>query len=52
VGVTLAALALLGSLGAHLGGARRLRGAARVLLWGAAAMAITAGIGGLVGSAV
>ena len=52
VGVTLAALAMLGSLGAHLGGARRARGAARVLVWGAAAMAITAGIGGLVGSAV
>jgi VIT1/CCC1 family predicted Fe2+/Mn2+ transporter len=52
VGVTLAALAVLGSIGAHLGGARRGRGAARVLVWGAAAMAITAGIGGLVGSAV
>jgi VIT1/CCC1 family predicted Fe2+/Mn2+ transporter len=49
--VTLAALALLGYVGAHLGGARRLRGATRVLIWGAAAMAITAGIGGLVGSA-
>jgi VIT1/CCC1 family predicted Fe2+/Mn2+ transporter len=52
VGVTLAALTLLGTLGAHLGGARRLRAAARVLVWGAAAMAITAGIGSLVGSAV
>jgi len=52
VAVTLAALALLGSLGAHLGGADRVRGAARVLVWGAAAMAITAGIGAIVGSAV
>ena len=52
VAVTLAALALLGYLGAQLGGARRLRGAMRVLVWGAAAMAITAGIGALVGAAV
>jgi VIT1/CCC1 family predicted Fe2+/Mn2+ transporter len=52
VAVTLAALALLGSLGAHLGGAGRVRAAARVLVWGAAAMAITAGIGAIVGSAV
>lgn len=50
--VTLAALALLGYLGAHLGGARRLRAALRVLVWGAVAMAITSGIGALVGSAV
>jgi len=50
--VTLAALVVLGSLGAHLGGAGRARGAARVLVWGTAAMAITAGIGGLVGSAI
>jgi len=50
--VTLLALVLLGWLGAHLGGAPRLRAAARVLLWGAAAMAITSGIGALVGSAV
>jgi vacuolar iron transporter family protein len=52
VAVTLAALAVLGSLGAHLGGAGRVRGSARVLVWGAAAMAITAGIGAIVGSAV
>ena len=52
VAVTLAALALLGYLGARLGGARRLRAALRVLVWGAVAMAITSGIGALVGSAV
>jgi VIT1/CCC1 family predicted Fe2+/Mn2+ transporter len=52
VAVTLAALALLGGLGARLGGARRMRAAARVLVWGAAAMAITSGIGALVGAAV
>jgi VIT1/CCC1 family predicted Fe2+/Mn2+ transporter len=50
--VTLAALALLGYVGAQLGGARRLRAALRVLVWGAVAMAITSGIGALVGSAV
>jgi VIT1/CCC1 family predicted Fe2+/Mn2+ transporter len=49
--VTLAALALLGGLGARLGGARRMRAAMRVLVWGAAAMAITSGIGALVGAA-
>jgi VIT1/CCC1 family predicted Fe2+/Mn2+ transporter len=48
---TVAALALLGDLGARLGGAPRLRAVARVLLWGVLAMAITAGIGALVGSA-
>jgi VIT1/CCC1 family predicted Fe2+/Mn2+ transporter len=52
VAVTLAALALLGGLGARLGGARRMRGAARVLGGGGAAMAITSGIGALVGAAV
>jgi VIT1/CCC1 family predicted Fe2+/Mn2+ transporter len=48
---TVAALALLGDLGARLGGAPRLRAVARVLLWGVLARAITAGIGALVGSA-
>jgi len=49
--VTLVALALLGDTGARLGGARRLRGTLRVLGWGAVAMAVTAGIGALVGTA-
>jgi vacuolar iron transporter family protein len=49
---TVGALALLGTLGAHLGGARRVRAATRVLVWGAAAMLITSGIGALVGASV
>jgi VIT1/CCC1 family predicted Fe2+/Mn2+ transporter len=48
--VTLVALALLGSLGARLGGAPRLRATVRVVVWGAAAMAVTSGIGALVGT--
>src|SRR3954447_23359247 len=50
--VTLVALALLGDLGARLGGAPRGRATLRVLIWGAVAMAVTAGIGALVGAAV
>ncbi len=50
VAVTLIALALLGDLGARLGGAPRIRATIRVLAWGALAMAITAGIGALVGT--
>jgi VIT1/CCC1 family predicted Fe2+/Mn2+ transporter len=52
VAVTLIALALLGDLGARLGGAPRSRATVRVVAWGAVAMAITAGIGALVGTAV
>ncbi len=48
-GSTLLFLAMLGSLAAQAGGASVMRGAARVTLWGALAMAVTAGIGGLVG---
>jgi VIT1/CCC1 family predicted Fe2+/Mn2+ transporter len=48
--VTLIALALLGDLGARLGGARRRPATFRVVVWGTAAMAITAGIGALVGA--
>jgi VIT1/CCC1 family predicted Fe2+/Mn2+ transporter len=50
VTVTLIALAALGSLGARLGGAPRGRATLRVLAWGTVAMAVTAGIGALVGS--
>jgi VIT1/CCC1 family predicted Fe2+/Mn2+ transporter len=50
--VTLAALILLGAVGARLGGAERVRPANRVLAWGATAMAVTSGIGALVGAAV
>jgi vacuolar iron transporter family protein len=50
--VTLLALAVLGDTGARLGGAPRLRATLRVLAWGAVAMAATAAIGALVGTAV
>jgi VIT1/CCC1 family predicted Fe2+/Mn2+ transporter len=49
--VTVVALGLLGDLGARLGGAPRVRAAARVIVWGALAMAITSGIGAVVGTA-
>ena len=48
--VTLIALAVLGNLGARLGGAPRRAATVRVLVWGALAMAVTAGIGALVGT--
>lgn len=50
VGVTLIALALLGALGAKMGGAPWRRATVRVVAWGAVAMAITASIGALVGT--
>lgn len=46
---TLLALGVLGVVGAHLGGASRIRGAARVLAGGAAALVVTAAVGRLVG---
>jgi VIT1/CCC1 family predicted Fe2+/Mn2+ transporter len=52
VSVTLLALALLGDLGARLGGAPRSRATLRALAWGAVAMAVTAGIGALVGTSI
>jgi VIT1/CCC1 family predicted Fe2+/Mn2+ transporter len=45
-------LALLGALGARTGGAPITWPVARVVFWGALAMAVTAGIGALVGQAV
>ncbi len=45
-------LALLGAIGARAGGANVLIATARVVFWGALAMALTAGIGLLVGTAV
>lgn len=50
--VTLLALAGLGFTGARLGGANPMRATARVVVWGAVAMAATYGIGALVGTAV
>ncbi|MCW1918189.1 VIT1/CCC1 transporter family protein [Rhodobacter sp. KR11] len=52
VAVTLLALAGLGALGAKAGGAPLLPATGRVLFWGAAAMAITAGVGRLFGVSV
>lgn len=52
VGATLLALAGLGAVGARLGGAPRGRAAARVLIWGSLAMALTSAIGALVGAAI
>jgi VIT1/CCC1 family predicted Fe2+/Mn2+ transporter len=51
-GASLLFLALLGSLAAHAGGARVATGAIRVTFWGALAMAATAGVGALFGTAV
>ncbi len=45
-------LALLGAVGARVGGAPVLKATVRVTFWGALAMALTAGIGMLVGQAV
>ncbi len=45
-------LAVLGALGAKAGGAPLVRATARVTFWGALAMAVTAGVGRLVGKAV
>jgi VIT1/CCC1 family predicted Fe2+/Mn2+ transporter len=50
-GTSLLFLALLGALAAHTGGAGVLVGAIRVTFWGALAMAITAGVGALFGTA-
>ncbi|MGO8078697.1 VIT1/CCC1 transporter family protein [Rhizobium leguminosarum] len=49
---SLAFLALLGVIGAKAGGANVLRATTRVTFWGAFAMALTAGIGVLVGTAI
>lgn len=45
-------LAFLGAIGAKVGGAGLLRPTLRVLFWGALAMAITAGVGAVFGTAV
>jgi VIT1/CCC1 family predicted Fe2+/Mn2+ transporter len=49
---SLAFLALLGAVGARAGGAGVIKATWRVTFWGAMAMALTAGIGALVGTAV
>jgi VIT1/CCC1 family predicted Fe2+/Mn2+ transporter len=50
--VSLLFLALLGALGARVGGAHMLMPTFRVAFWGALAMALTAGVGALVGKAI
>jgi VIT1/CCC1 family predicted Fe2+/Mn2+ transporter len=50
--VSLACLVALGAAAARAGGAPMLVGAARVLVWGAVAMAVTAGAGALFGAVV
>ncbi len=52
VAVTLVALAVLGYTGARLGGGARFTATLRVVAWGAVAMAVTSGIGALVGAAI
>ena len=49
---TILGLAVLGGLGASAGGAGVMRGATRVTLWGALAMAATAAVGALFGVTV
>jgi VIT1/CCC1 family predicted Fe2+/Mn2+ transporter len=50
--LSLLSLATLGAVGAHLGGASKVRAALRVCIGGSLAMAVTAAIGHLVGTAV
>lgn len=52
VAVTLAGLVLLGTLGAHLGGAPKGRAALRVLVGGSLALLVSLGIGRLTGTAL
>jgi vacuolar iron transporter family protein len=51
-GASLGFLALLGAVGAYVGGAKILPATARVTFWGALAMGITAGIGTLFGAVI
>jgi VIT1/CCC1 family predicted Fe2+/Mn2+ transporter len=51
-GTSLFFLALLGGIAARVGGASVAAGAMRVTFWGALAMAVTAGVGALFGTAV
>jgi vacuolar iron transporter family protein len=51
-GTSLAFLAVLGGVAARAGGASVIRGAIRVTFWSALAMAVTAGVGKLFGTAV
>jgi VIT1/CCC1 family predicted Fe2+/Mn2+ transporter len=50
--ISLAFLATLGALAAHAGGAPMVRGATRVLIWGAVAMGATYAVGALFGAVI
>jgi len=50
--VSLLCLIALGAIAARAGGASMLVGAGRVAFWGVLAMAVTAGVGKLFGTAV
>jgi len=50
--VSLVCLVALGAIAARIGGAPALTGAARVGFWGALAMAVTAGVGRIVGTTI
>ncbi len=50
--ISLAFLGVLGAFAARAGGAAMLRGAKRMLLWGALVMGVTAAVGSLVGTIV
>jgi VIT1/CCC1 family predicted Fe2+/Mn2+ transporter len=52
VAASILLLAILGVVGAYVGGAPALRAAIRVTFWGALAMAITAGVGAFFGAIV
>jgi vacuolar iron transporter family protein len=49
---TLLVLAVLGAMAAYAGGAPMLKGAVRVIFWGALAMAVTAAVGRLFGASL
>jgi len=51
-GTSLVFLAVLGGLAARVGGAKVITGAIRVTFWGALAMALTTGVGALLGAVV
>jgi vacuolar iron transporter family protein len=52
VGTSILFLALLGGFGAYTGGAPLMKAALRVTIWGALAMALTAGVGTMFGAIV
>lgn len=52
IATSLVSLALLGWISARIGGASAVKGAARVLFWGALAMALTYGVGAMIGTPV